>query len=94
MFGAWWLASCPLQIFCLLLAAAFEIICTISLEQDSPWGILPGCKGKLERNWEMMRKLLMMLTAAAALGACVSTEKVGGCKWTYRISGGTAENMV
>ncbi len=43
----------------------------------------------------MTRKLMMMVaTFAAAFGAWAETETAGGRTWTYRINGGTAENMV
>jgi len=43
-----------------------------------------------------MAKKPMMVVAvhAASFGAWADTETVGGYTWTYRINGGTAENMV
>ena len=43
-----------------------------------------------------MKKKLMMAFAAVAVafGVWAATETVGGYTWTYRINGGTAENMV
>ena len=41
------------------------------------------------------QKLMMMAAAVAvAIGAWAGTETVGGYTWTYRINGGTAENVV
>ena len=43
-----------------------------------------------------MKKKLMMVAAtlAVAFGAWAVTETVGDYKWTYRINGDTAENLV
>ena len=42
-----------------------------------------------------MKKLMMLVAAlAAAMPLMAETEEVGGYTWTYRISGGTAENVV
>ena len=61
------------------LAVVFEIIRSVSLEQGIPWGISQGCKGKLERNGEKMRRLMLMAVAiAAAVGVWAGTETVGG----------------
>ena len=43
----------------------------------------------------MKTKLMMMVAAVAvAFGAWAATETVGGCTWTYEISGGMEEIMV
>ena len=44
----------------------------------------------------MTRKLMMIAVAAVAVavGAWADTETVGGYTWTYRISGGTAANVI
>ena len=43
----------------------------------------------------MTKKLMMMAAAVAVVfGAWAATETVGGYTWTYRINGGTAENVV
>ena len=42
-----------------------------------------------------MKKLMVALLAAIAAGcAWAATETVGGYTWTYRVNGGTAENMI
>ena len=38
--------------------------------------------------------IMMMVAVAAAMPLMAETEKVGDYTWTYRISGGTAGNMV
>jgi len=52
-------------------------------------------KKRFERNSEMAKKPMMVVAVhAASFGAWADTETVGGYTWTYRINGGTAENMV
>ena len=42
-----------------------------------------------------MKSLMMLVVAlAAAMPLMAATETVGGYTWTYRINGGTAENVV
>ena len=38
--------------------------------------------------------MMMAAAVAVAIGAWAATETVGGYTWTYRINGGTAENVV
>ena len=38
--------------------------------------------------------MMMAAAVAVAFGALANTETVGGCTWTYEISGYTAEILV
>ena len=66
----------------------FAAVAAYPPREASAEGISP------ERSENCEAISLEVCSMRGAFGAWAATETVGGYTWTYRINGGTAENMV